>query len=97
MQNRVGKKGANFDPTPALKRIYTHPSIKVLFPKNQCNSSFIKFMAKPTKTYTTQYNQNMIHDLSDHILNEVEIWFSLKAYPFYLHQPQPFTEKFTKP
>ena len=82
MQNKVWKKGANFDPTPSLKRIYTPPSIKVLFHQNKCNPSLRKFMAKSIKTYFTQYNQNMIHNLSDHILNEDEISVFTKALSF---------------
>ena len=56
------------EPTPPLKRIYTPPSIKVLFPLNQCKSSFRKFTANSIKTYTSQYNKNITHSLSDHIL-----------------------------
>ena len=56
-------------PTPQLKRIYTPPLIKVLFPPNQCKSSFHKFTTKSIETYTSQYNKNMIHN---HTLTEDE-------------------------
>ena len=61
------------EPTLPLKRIYTPPSIKVLFPLNQCKSSFRKFTANSIKAYTSQYNKNIIHNLSDHILTEDEL------------------------
>ena len=95
MQNKVWKKGANFDPTPSLKRIYTPPSIKVLFHQNKCNPSLRKFMAKSIKTYFTQYNQNMIHNLSDHILNEDEISVFTKALSF-VPTPTARNKKFKK-
>ena len=59
-------------PTPQLKSIYTPPLIKVLFPPNQYKSSFHKFTTKSIETYTSQYNKNMIHNLSNHTLTEDE-------------------------
>ena len=58
------------EPAPPLKRIYTPPSIKVLFPQNQCKISFRKFTKNIHKTYTSQHNKNMIHNLSDHTLSD---------------------------
>ena len=60
------------EPTPPLKQIYTSPSIKVLFPLNQCKSSFRKFTINSIKTYTSQYHKNIIHNFSDHTLTEDE-------------------------
>ena len=71
------------EPTPPLKRIYTPPSIKVLFPLNQYKYSFCKFTANSIKAYTSQYNKNIIHNFSDHILTEMNYKFSPKAYPVF--------------
>ena len=71
-----------FEPTPPLKHIYTPPSIKVLFSQNQCKSSFRKFTTKSIKTYTSQYNENMIHNLSDHTLTEYEFSVLTKGLSF---------------
>ena len=63
------------EPTPPLKRIYTSPLIRVLFPLTNANlfcKSFCKFTANSMKTYTSQYKKN-IHNLSDHILKEDEL------------------------
>ena len=46
--------------------------MKVLFPQNQRKSSFRKFTTKFIKIYTSQYNKNMIHNLSNHTLTEDE-------------------------
>ena len=70
MQNYMKSKEVTFKPTPPLKRTYTLPSIIVLFPQHQCKSSFRKFTTKSIKTYTTQYNKNMIHNLSNNTLTE---------------------------
>ena len=70
------------EPTPPLKRIYTPPSIKVLFPLNQYKSSFRKFTANSIKAYTSQYNKNIIHNLSDHILTEDELSVLTKGLSF---------------
>ena len=48
----------------SLKRICAPPSVKMLFPPSQCKSSFRKFTTKSIKTYTSQNNKNMIHNLS---------------------------------
>ena len=68
MQNHVNTEEITLEPTPPSKRIYTLPSIKVLFPINQCKSFFLKFTANSIKTYTSQYNKSIIHNLSDDIL-----------------------------
>ena len=68
MQNHVNTEEITLEPTPLSKRIYTLPSIKVLFPINQCKSFFLKFTANSIKTYTSQYNKSIIHNLSDDIL-----------------------------
>ena len=70
------------EPTPPLKRIYTPPSIKLVFPINQCKSSFRRFTANSIKTYTSQYNKNRIHNLSDHILAEDELSVLTKGLSF---------------
>ena len=82
MQNHINSEEITLEPTLPLKRIYTPPSIKVLFPLNQCKSSFRKFTANSIKAYTSQYNKNIIHNLSDHILTEDE-FSALKAYPLF--------------
>ena len=69
-------------PTPPLKRIYTPPSIKALFPLNQCKSSFRKFTANSIEAYSSQYNKNIIHNLSDHILTEDELLVLTKGLYF---------------
>ena len=80
------------EPTPQLKRIYTPPSIKVLFPQNQCKSSFRKFTTKSIKTYTSPYNKNMIHNLSDHTLIEDEFSVLTKGLPFVPTSTKTFKE-----
>ena len=73
MQNQMNTEEVILEPTPPFKRIYTPPSIKVVFPLNQCKSSFHKFTANSIKAYTSQYNKNIIHSLFDHILTEDEV------------------------
>ena len=68
--------------TPSLKCIYTPPSIKVLFPLNQCKSSFRKFTANSIKPYTSQYNKNIIHNFSDRILTEDKLSVLTKGRSF---------------
>ena len=70
------------EPTPPLKRIYTPPSIKVLFALNHCKSSFRKFTTNSIKTNTSQYNKNIIHNLSDHKLTEDEFSVLIKVLSF---------------
>ena len=70
------------EPTPPFKRIYTPPSINVLFPLNQCKSSFCKFTVNSIKVYTSQYNKNIIHSFSDNILTEDELSFLTKDLSF---------------
>ena len=82
MQNHMNSEKIILEPTPLLKRIYTLPSTKVLFPLNQCKSSFRKFVANSIKAYTSQYNENIIHNLSDHILTEDELSVFIKVLTF---------------
>ena len=70
MQNQMKIEEVTLEPTSPLKRVYTSPSIKNLFPQNQYESSFHKFTTKSIKTYTFQYNKNLIHNLPDHTLTE---------------------------
>ena len=72
----------NLEPTLPLKRMYTPPSIKVLFPLNQCKSSFRKFTSNSIKAYTSQYNKNIMHNLSVHILTEDELSVLTKGLSF---------------
>ena len=72
MQNHMKTEEVTLELTPPLKCIYTPRSIKVLFPLNQCKSSFRNFMANSIKTYTSQCNKKMIHNLSNHTLTEDE-------------------------
>ena len=72
----------NLEPTPLLKRIYTPPSVKVLFPLNQCKSSFPKFTANSIKAYTSQYNKNITHNLPDYILTVEELSVLTKGLSF---------------
>ena len=81
-QNHMNTEEVTLEPTPPLKRIYTPPSIKVLFPLNQCKSSFRKFAANSIKAYTSQYNKNIIHNFSDHILTEDELSVLTKGLSF---------------
>ena len=81
------------DPIPSLKCIYAPPSIKVLFPLNQCKSSFRKFTANSIKTNTSQYRKNMIHNLSDHALTEDEFSVLTKAYPLFPTLPKRLNKK----
>ena len=73
MQNHMNTEEITLEPTPLSKRIYTLPSIKVLFPLNQCKSLFLKFTANSIKTYTSQHNKSIIHNLSDDILAKDEL------------------------
>ena len=66
------KEEVTVKPTPPLKRIYTPPSIKVVFLQNQSKSPSCKFTTKSIKIYASQYNKNMIHNLSNHRLIEDE-------------------------
>ena len=65
-----------------LKRIYTPPSIKVLFPLNQSKSLFRKFTTNSIKNYSSQYNKNMIYNLSYNTLTEDAYSFLIKGLPF---------------
>ena len=71
------------EPTPPLKRIYTPPSIKILFPVNQCKSSFCKFTTNSIKAYTSQYKKNIIRNFSDRILTEDELLVLTKGFPVF--------------
>ena len=81
-QNHMNSEKIILEPTPPLKRIYTLPSTIVLFPLNQCKSSFRKFAANSVKAYTSQYNKNIIHNLSDPILTEDELSVFTKVLTF---------------
>ena len=65
MQNHIKKEEVTLEPTPLLKHTYTTINKSTLSQK-QCKFSFQKFMIKAIKTYTSQYNKNMVHNLSDH-------------------------------
>ena len=81
-QNHMNSEEITLEPTLPLKRIYTPPSIKVPFPLNQCKSSFRKFTSNSIKAYTSQYNKNIIHNLSDRILTEDELSVLIKGLSF---------------
>ena len=70
MQNHVNTEGANLDHPPPLRYIFTLLSMKVLFPQNQCKSSFRKYTSATIKTYTSRYNKTIFHNLFDHILTD---------------------------
>ena len=53
--------------------------MKVLFPQNQCQSSFRKSTTKSIKTYTSQYNNRY-----DHTLNEDEFSVLTKGLSFFI-------------
>ena len=82
MQYHVKREEATLEPTTPLKRIYTPPSIKVLFPLNQYKYSFRKFRTNCIKTYTSQYNKNMIHNLSNHSLTDDEFSVFIRGLSF---------------
>ena len=82
MQNNLKRVEVTLELMPTLQRTYTPPSIKVLFPQNQCKFSFCKFSTKSIKTYTSQYNRNMIHNLPNHTLTEDEFSVLTKDLPF---------------
>ena len=73
MQNHMKTEEVTLEPTRPLKRIYTLPSIKVLFPLNQRKSLSRKFTINSIKTYIPQYNENMTHNPSNHTLTEDEL------------------------
>ena len=93
MQNHTMAEEATVEPTPPLKRIYTLPSIKVLFPLNQCKSLFRKFKTNSIKTYTSQYNKNMIHNLSNHKLTDHEFSVLIKGLFFVPTPTKTFKQK----
>ena len=96
MQNHLKTEEITLDATPPLKHIYTPPSIKVLFPLNQCKSSFRKFTANSIKTYTSQYNKNIIHNLSDQTLTEDESWVLTKGLSFATTPTKTFKKDINK-
>ena len=93
MQNHMKVEEVTLDPITPLKCIYAPPSIKVLFPLNQCKFSFRKFTANSIKTYTSKYRKNMIHNLSDHALTEDNSQFSPNAYPLFPTPPKRLNKK----
>ena len=82
MLNHTEAEEASLEHIPPLTRIYTRPSIKTLFPQHQCKSSCRKFTTKSIKTYTSKYNKNMIHKLSDHTLTDDEFSVLTKGLSF---------------
>ena len=71
-------------------------SIKVLFPQNQCKSLFRKFTTKSMKIYTSQYNKNVIHNLSNHTLTEDELSVLPKGLSFVLTPTKTFKQETNK-
>ena len=96
MQNHMKVEEVTLDPIPPLKCIYAPPSIKVLFPLNQCKFSFRKFTANSIKTYTSQYRKNMIHNLSDHALTEDEFSVLTKRLSFVPNTTKTFKQETKK-
>ena len=82
MLNHTEAEEATLEHTPPLTSIYTPPSIKTLFQQHQCKSSFRKFTTKSIKTYTSKYNRNTIHNLSDHTITDEEFSFLRKGLSF---------------
>ena len=64
MQNHIGRKEAVLEPTSSVRCIYTPPSNNHQL--NQCKASFRKFTVVIIKPYTSQYNKNMIYNLSNY-------------------------------
>ena len=62
--------------------IYTTISKCPLPTKQMQKSSFLKFTTNSIKTYTSQCNKNMIHNLSDHTLTEDEFSVLTKGLSF---------------
>ena len=78
-------------------KTYIQPvSIKVLFPQNQCKSLFRKFTTKSMKIYTSQYNKNMIHNVSNHTLTEDELSVLPKGLFFVLTPTKTFKQETNK-
>ena len=96
MQNHMKTEEVTLEPTPSLKRIYTSSWIKALFPLNQCISSFCKFMTNFIKTYTSQYNQNVIHNLSNHTLTKNEFSVLTKGLSFVSTPTKTFKQETNK-
>ena len=96
MQNHMKVEEVTLDPIPPLKCIYAPPSIKVLFPLNQCKFPFCKFTANSIKTYTSQYRKNMIHNLSDHALTEDEFSVLTKRLSFVPNTTKTFKQETKK-
>ena len=93
MQNHIGRQETTLEPTPTLRSIYTPLSIKVLFAQNQCKCSFRKSTATTIKTYTFQYNKNMIHNLSNCTLTEEEFSVLIKVLSFVPTPTKTFKQK----
>ena len=72
------------------------PTVEVFFPQNQYKSSFRKFTATTTKTYTSQYNKNMIHNLSGPILTEEELSVLIKGLSFVPTPTKIFKQEINK-
>ena len=96
MPNHINTEEITLKSTPPLKRISTPPSVKLLFPLNQCKSLFPKFTANSIKTYTSQYNKSIIHNLSDPILTEDELSVLTKGLSFVATPTKTFKEDTNK-
>ena len=92
-QNHTKAEEVILEPTPPLKCIHKPPSIKVPFPQNQGKSSSCKFTTKSIKTYTSQYNKNMIHNLSDHTLIDYKFSVLTKGLSLFPSPPKPLNKK----
>ena len=93
MQNHIGREEATLEPTPPVKRMYRPPSIRVLFLQNQCKSSFRRLTGTTIKTYTFQYNNNMIHNFSKHTLTDAEFSVLTKDFSFVPTPPKLSNKK----
>ena len=96
MQNHIGRKEEVLELTSPLRCIYTPPSIN---PKlNQCKASFKKLVT--IKTYISQYNKNMIHNLSNYtrFFHQTETEFSLltKGLSFVLNPAKALIQEINK-
>ena len=92
IQNHIKTEEETLEPTPPLKRIYAPPSIKVLL---KC--SFREFTANSIKTYTSQYNKNMTHNLPNHTLTEDELSVLTKGLSFVPTPTKTLTQETINP
>ena len=66
MQSQMKTEEVTLEPISPLKRTYTPPSIEVLFPLNQCKSSFRKFMTNSSQ-HTPPITTKTWYKTSSHI------------------------------